>query len=126
MIQQITDAELEVMKIIWANGGTAYFAFIMDELAKLERTWQKNTVITLLSRLTEKQILRSRKIGRRNEYTAVVSADEYQAAQTRKFINKIYEGNVKGLVSNLIQSDILTPEEYEELRLFWERGMKER
>ncbi|MFR2849871.1 MAG: BlaI/MecI/CopY family transcriptional regulator, partial [Hungatella hathewayi] len=112
MEQQISDAELEIMKIIWANGGPALFASIMEELAVKGKTWQKNTVIMLLSRLMDKGYLKAKKTGRRNEYTALVSESEYQTAQTRNLLNKVYEGNAKGLVSTLIQSDLLTDEEY--------------
>ena len=120
MIPQISDSELELMKIVWAGGGTALYAQIMEELSGAGRTWQKNTVITLLSRLVEKGLLKTRKIGRRNEYTALVSEAEYQAAQTRTLLNKLYEGSAKGLVSTLIQSDLLSAEDYEELKRFWE------
>ena len=34
MIQQVSDAELDLMKIVWANGGTVLYAHIMEELAK--------------------------------------------------------------------------------------------
>lgn len=122
MIQQVSDSELELMKIVWANGGTALYAHIMEELAKAGRVWQKNTVITLLSRLVEKGLLKTSKIGRRNEYVAIVSEADYQAVQTQSFLNKLYDGNVKGLVATLIQRDMLTAEDYEELRRFWEGG----
>lgn len=51
MIQQVSDSELELMKIIWANGGKALYAQISDGLTNNGYTWQKNTIITLLSRL---------------------------------------------------------------------------
>ncbi len=121
MVQQISDSELELMKIVWANNGSALYAQIMDELSKIGRTWQKNTVITLLSRLVEKGLLKTNKIGRRNEYTAVVSEKDYQAAQTQTLLNKLYEGNAKGLVSTLIQREMLSAKDYEDLRQFWER-----
>ena len=120
MIQQVSDAELQLMKIIWSKGGTALYAEIMEELTAAGRTWQKNTIITLLSRLIEKGLLKSNKIGRRNKYTAVVSETDYQADQTKCFLDKLYEGSVKGLVATLIQSDMLTPEDYEDLKTFWE------
>lgn len=110
------------MKIVWANEGTAFYAHIMEELAKSGRTWQKNTIITLLSRLVEKGLLKTKKLGRRNEYTAVVSEGDYRAAQTQTLLNKLYEGSAKGLVSTLIQRDLISPAEYEELKQFWEEG----
>ena len=108
MGQQISYAEVEIMKVIWAKeDGPALFAYLTDELAARGKPWQKNTLITLLNRLVNKGFLRARKTGRRNEYTALVSENEYQTAQTRRFLDKIYEGSAKGLVSNLIQGDLL-------------------
>lgn len=124
MIQQISDAELDIMKIIWAREGPVLFASIMDELAATGRTWQKNTVITLLSRLMDKGILAAKKTGRRNEYTPLVSESEYQTSQTKTFLKKMYKGNITGLVANLIQSDALTAEEYCELKKLLDEGDK--
>ena len=124
MIQQVSDSELELMKIVWAGGGTARYAQIMEELEKAGRTWQKNTVITLLSRLVDKGLLRTSKIGRRNEYTALVSQGEYQAQQARALVGKLYAGDARGLVATLIQGEMLSAEDYEELKRFWEDGKK--
>ena len=121
MVQQVSESELELMKIVWANGGCVLYAQITEELAKSGRAWQKNTIITLLSRLVEKGLLKTSKIGRRNEYTAIVSESDYQAAQTQTLLNKLYEGNAKGLVATLIQREMLSAKDYEELRKFWEK-----
>ena len=122
-MQQLSDAELEVMKIIWGNPEVVtLFPYILDGLAAKGKPCQKNTLIVLLSRLMNKGFLRAKKIGRHNEYTALVSETEYQTAQTKTFLNKIYEGNAKGLVSNLISGDLLTDEEYEDLRKLLEKG----
>ncbi len=34
MIQQVSDSELELMRIIWDNGGSALYAQIMEELVR--------------------------------------------------------------------------------------------
>ena len=119
MLQQISESELVLMKIIWKNGGTALYSFVMDELEKEKNEWKKNTVLTLLSRLIEKKYLKAKKIGRRNEYVALVTEQEYQAMQTHSFLDKIYEGNVKNLVSTLLQQDILSADELKEIEKFW-------
>lgn len=126
MIGQVSDSELVLMKIIWAEGGRALYARIMDDLAETGNHWQKNTVITLLSRLAEKGLLITNKIGRRNEYTAIVTEADYQAAQTKTLLDKLYEGDAKGLVSTLIQKDMLTAADYEDLKKFWEGGIGDR
>ncbi len=123
MVQQISDAELEIMKIVWGNPSkVTLFPYIMDRLASRGKPCQKNTLIVLLSRLMNKGFLSAKKIGRRNEYTALVSETEYQTAQTKSFLNKIYEGSAKGLVSTLISGDLLTSDEYEELKRLLEEG----
>ena len=122
MVQQVSDSELELMKIIWASGGKALYAQISDGLINNGYKWQKNTIITLLSRLVDKGLLKTNKIGRRNEYFAVVSEQDYQATQTQNFLEKLYESDAKGLVSTLIQRDMLSEQDYEDLRRYWERG----
>lgn len=119
---QVSDAELDIMKIIWSHEGPVLFSCIMEELAVRGSTWQKNTVITLLSRLMSKGLLQARKTGRRNEYTALLSEEAYQTAQTRSFLTRVYEGNVKGLVANLIENDLLSEEEYQELQQLLDEG----
>lgn len=126
MIQQLSAAELEVMKIIWGDTqeGTL-FLYIMDALAARGRPCQKNTLIVLLSRLVNKGFLRAKKIGRRNEYTPLISEEEYRTAQTKNFVDKLYEGSAKGLVLNLITGDLLTEEEYEGLKALLEKGREQ-
>ncbi len=121
MAQQISESELVLMKIIWKNGGTALYSLIMEELEKDQNEWKNNTVLTLLSRLVEKKFLKVNKIGRRNEYVAVVTEAEYQTMQTHSFLNKVYGGNVKNLVSTLLRQDILSADELKEIEAFWRK-----
>lgn len=120
MAAPVSDSELELMKIIWGRGGEALYAEIMEDLAADGRDWQKNTVITLLSRLMEKGFLGVSKLGRRNRYTALVTREDYQASQTRSLLDKLYRGEARGLVMTLVREEMLTGEDYEELRAFWE------
>ncbi len=123
MLQQLSDAELEIMKIVWENPSkVTLFPCIMEGLAARGKPCQKNTLIVLLSRLMNKGYLNAQKIGRRNEYTTLISETEYQTAQTKNFVNKIYEGNVNDLVCNLISGDLLSEEEYQELKKLLEKG----
>ncbi|QHI72170.1 BlaI/MecI/CopY family transcriptional regulator [Aminipila terrae] len=119
MIQQVSDFELELMKAIWANDGAALYAQIVEVLESKGTPATKNTIISLLSRLIEKGFLRISKIGHRNKYTALVSEAEYKAAQTETFLEKIYEGNVKDLIATLIQKDLISADEYEQVKKHW-------
>ncbi len=121
MAQKISESELVLMKIIWKNGGAALYSLIMEELEQDRNAWKNNTVLTLLSRLVDKKFLKVKKIGRRNEYIAVVTQAEYQTMQTHSFLDKVYGGNVKNLVSTLLRQDILSTDELKEIESFWRK-----
>ncbi len=112
----ISDAELEIMKIIWSNTSPMLFAQITEELEKVGKNWQKNTLITLLSRLMEKGYLKADKHGRKNAYTSLITEQEFQCTQTKNFVDRVYQGDVSGLVTQLVSSDMLTESEYAELK----------
>lgn len=124
-MQQISDYELELMKIIWANGGTALYAEVVKALEDKGTPWTKNTIITLLSRLVNKGFVKANKTGFRNQYIAIVLETDYQEEQTKSLLDKIYEGNAKGLVSTLIQKDLLSPDDYVDLKKHWKGGERD-
>ncbi|EAF5659048.1 BlaI/MecI/CopY family transcriptional regulator [Listeria innocua] len=120
-IKSISKSELEVMKIIWEYGRAVQYADVAEKLSEREVLWKKNTILTFLTRLVEKKLLRVTKVGRKNEYYALVSENEYLERQTETFVEDIYEGDVKGLITNLVQNDLISPDELEDLQQFWKR-----
>ena len=120
--QQISDSEMEIMRVIWDNNGSAMFAQIMNALNEKDREWKANTVLTFLARLTDKGIISSIKHGRNNEYIALITAQDHLAEQTKTFVHKVYGGNAKHLVSSLLKQDYITSRDMEELKKFWEEG----
>ncbi|MBC1549823.1 BlaI/MecI/CopY family transcriptional regulator [Listeria sp. FSL L7-1434] len=121
-IKAISKSELEVMKIIWEYGRAVQYADVAEKLSERDFLWKKNTILTFLTRLVEKNLLRVKKIGRKNEYYALVSENEYLEQQTETFVEDIYEGDVKGLITNLVQNDLISPDELEDLQQFWKRA----
>ncbi|EPS4400931.1 BlaI/MecI/CopY family transcriptional regulator [Listeria monocytogenes] len=120
-IKSISKSELEVMKIIWDFGRAVQYADVAGKLEEKNYSWKKNTVLTFLTRLVEKNLLSVKKVGRKNEYYALVSENEYLERQTETFVEEIYEGDVKGLITNLVQNDLISPDELEDLQQFWKR-----
>ena len=116
MNKKISDAEFEIMKVIWENDSPLLFAQITEALEGNGLQWQKNTLITLLSRLMEKGYLKANKCGRKNEYVPLVTEQEFQSVQTINFVDRIYQGNVSGLITQLVNNDMLTETEYDELK----------
>lgn len=116
-MHSVSDSEHRIMKIIWSHApAPVRFAQIMEELARDGYPCSTNTLITLLGRLQKKGFVRSEKIGRINEYSAAVDSSAYREEQARGFLDKYYEGSARRLVTTLVQADLLTPDEYDELR----------
>lgn len=120
--QQITDSELALMRIIWEKGGSSFLAEIMDALEKEEKNWKTNTVLTFLSRLVDKNMLRTEKSNRKNNYIAIYSESEYSDFQTRVFVDKLFYGDAKNLVSSLVNQSYLSEKDLEEIKKFWNGG----
>lgn len=120
-IKAISKSELEIMKIIWEYGRAVQYSDVAMKLSEKEVLWKKNTILTFLARLVEKNLLRVKKIGRKNEYYALVSENEYLERQTETFLEEIYEGDVKGLITNLVQNDLISSDELDDLQQFWKR-----
>ncbi|WP_310603879.1 BlaI/MecI/CopY family transcriptional regulator [Anaerosporobacter sp.] len=115
----LSDAELLIMRIIWNNGGELLFADLMKELNEMEKSWKVNTVLTFLSRLIEKEVLKVEKQGRLNRYIALRTESEYTESLTQSFLGKFFDGNAKNLVASLLQQNSLTSEDIAELQEFW-------
>ncbi|EAD7632056.1 BlaI/MecI/CopY family transcriptional regulator [Listeria monocytogenes] len=120
-IKSLSKSELEVMKVIWDFGRAVQYADVAGKLEEKNYSWKKNTVLTFLTRLVEKNLLSVKKVGRKNQYYALVSENEYLERQTETFVEDIYEGDVKGLITNLVQNDLISPDELEDLQQFWKR-----
>ena len=79
--KRLPDAELAVMQAIWAVGGEVSRGDLDGALAS--HGWSANTVNTYLTRLCEKGFLSSRREGRNNLYTPLVSKDRYLEFESR-------------------------------------------
>lgn len=122
--RQLSDSELELMRVVWSRGGRARFAQVMEALVGQGKDWKANTVLTFLSRLVEKEMLAVEKNGRLNVYVALLREEDYADQQTRSFLDRVYGGNAGRLVSSLLKQDCLTAEDLDELKAFWEKGGK--
>ncbi|MCQ4925599.1 BlaI/MecI/CopY family transcriptional regulator [Tissierella carlieri] len=119
--QQMSDSERELIKIIWDNGGSIFIAELLEKVEENNKGWKRSTVLTFLTRLTEKGFIKTEKYKRKNKYIATLSESEYMEEQTTVFLHKVYDGNAKKLVSTLLKQDRITSKDFEELEKFWNK-----
>ena len=119
-IRKLPDSELEVMQAVWACTPPVSRADIEQYLQERYPV-ALTTLLTLLTRLTEKEFLTVEKIGRGKCYTPAVSRQEYLAQQGSRFFHKLCGGNLSTFAAALCDSG-LTKEDLAELRALLERG----
>ncbi len=120
MIDKIADSELEVLKILWREKRAVSSTEIRNELQE-SKGWERTTILTLLRRLTDKNIINAEK-GNVFQYTTNVSKEEYANYQTQGIIDKLYGGNAKSLVATLCRASKITEDDINDLRNYFKVG----
>lgn len=119
-IRRLPDAELEVMQAIWACNSPVVRVDIEEHL-KDTHPMAMTTLLTLLTRLSEKGFIQIEKVGRSSRYIPLVSQKDYLAEQSKRFVDKLCGGSISTFAAALCNSG-LTKEELAELREMLERG----
>lgn len=117
--RKLPDSELEVMQAVWACTPPVSRSEIEDYL-KTRYPIAQTTLLTLLSRLAEKGFLTASKDGRGKQYLPLVSRQDYLASQSRRFFQKLCDGNLSDFAAALCDSG-LSREELAQLRQLLER-----
>lgn len=113
-LPQISEAEFEVMKIVWKYAPINTNE-ITDKLLKTT-SWSPKTIQTLIKRLVKKGVLAYEKQSRVFVYTPLVKENEYIGHESNSFLKRFYGGNITAMLSAYIDNDRLTESEIETLR----------
>ena len=128
-IGKISEAELEIMKLLWQEGELAS-GDIVKRLQN-ERQWDRSTTRTLLSRLVDKGAVLAEKqqaqgsVKERFVYRADIAEDAYVKTQTKGFIDRLYGGSARDLVAALVDERALSQADLAELRAFFDEAVTE-
>ena len=111
----ISEAEYQVMKVLWAAPGRLNTNQVVEEL-EAYTAWKPKTIHTLLSRLVKKGALQYEKDGRVFVYTPLVEESRVLAQENDSFLKRFYNGELNPMVVNLLQEDRLSDEDIAKLR----------
>lgn len=120
---KITDAELEIMRVLWKSPEPMTLTQIKTALS------EKNgdTTKTLLRRLCRKGAVSQEK-REVYYYHPNVAQEDLGRYRTQNLIDKLYAGSAKAMVASLVEHDQLRPEDVDELRemfhSLWEKEGK--
>lgn len=122
-LPQISEAEYEVMKIVWKHAPINTNE-ITEKLLQ-STSWSPKTIQTLIKRLVTKGVLTYENKVVFSFYTPLVKESEYICQESNSFLNRYYDGDITAMLSAYIENDKLTEPEIETLRsLLSKRGKK--
>lgn len=113
-LPQISEAEYEVMKVVWNNAPISTNE-VTERLVKTT-DWSPKTIQTLLKRLVQKGALTYEKNSRVFVYTPLVKKDEYLDQENSSFLKRFYDGNLTSMLTNYLEKDTLSEKEIKTLQ----------
>lgn len=116
-LTRLPDAELQVMRAIWALSPPAPTGAIRAELEK-SRAWNLSALQTLLSRLVERGFLSTEKESRQRSYTPLVSENDYLAFENSPYLAR---RGVSRLVASLYESGSIGSDDLDELKAWLDK-----
>lgn len=92
-IKRLPDAELEIMKELWAASGPLTRAQLEERLAR--RRWASTTLLALLGRLEAKGYVSREKQGKGYLYAAALAREDYLPVESRSALERMFGGSAK-------------------------------
>ncbi|MCV4231099.1 BlaI/MecI/CopY family transcriptional regulator [Virgibacillus sp. LDC1] len=120
-IPPITDAELEIMRVLWTNPDCPSSEVVKQMTDRMG--WSPNTTRTLLSRLVQKEAAGAKleKGSKRTQlFYPIISEQEYLQFETKSFMKKLYGGALKPMLANFLQDKKLNAQEIEDLKALFD------
>lgn len=109
-----TDAELEILQVIWHHGPVSV-RFVNDQL-NLKKQVGYTTTLKLMQIMTEKGLLFRSVKGRKHIYDAVLQEKETKRLLLDRFVQTAFGGSAMDLVLQALGNHQTTREELDELK----------
>lgn len=123
-LKRLPDSELDIMLIIWDAGKPVNRSYIEGKINK-KKNLASTTILSLLSRLTEKGFVHCEKEGKNNIYSPLVKEDDYIQNEGKSILEKLYGNSLKNFVAALYDGKKVNDNELEELRKFLDKTKEE-
>ncbi|WP_345170163.1 BlaI/MecI/CopY family transcriptional regulator [Sphingomonas daechungensis] len=109
MDKRISDAELDLMEVLWADSEPLTSGEVAERLES--RGWSLATIKTMLGRLVAKGAISHREDGRRFLYSPAIEREAYVGSESRRFVERLFGGRLSPLVARLAEEDALSDED---------------
>ena len=111
---KISSAESVVMEALWRRAPQSAEEITAEVAAP--QGWTLATVKTLINRLLKKSAIAAQPDGRRYLYSPRVDRAAWLAAESRGFLDRMFDGRLAPLVSHLSAAKALSADDIAELK----------
>lgn len=111
---KLTASEWNVLSCLWESSPRTVMQLVADLGDRVG--WAKSTTITTLRRMEEKELVRVEHAGKGKLYAPAVEREQAVIAETRSFLDRVYQGSVGLMMSAMAQRRELSAGEVAELR----------
>lgn len=121
-LPQISEAEFEVMQIIWDKApiNTNEIVFLLSATSD----WSPKTIQTMLIRLEKKGAVIHEKEGRVYVYSPLIPKEDYISHESHAFLNKFFNGALDQMVVSYLSQNDLSQEDIDSLRSILDQKAK--
>ncbi len=120
---RLTASEWNILNCLWEHSPQT----VMQLVGELEKTvgWARSTTITTLHRMEAKGLVRCERAGRGTAYVPLVERDRAALAETRSFLDRVYQGSVGMMMSAMARQEGLSREQIAQLRAILDQAEQE-
>ena len=120
---KLTASEWNILNCLWEHSPRT----IMQISNELEKTvgWARSTTITVLHRMEDKGLVRCEQAGRGRAYVPLVERDRAVLAETRSFLDRVYQGSVGMMMSAMMKQEGFSRAQIAQLRAILDEAEQE-
>ncbi|NFO05024.1 BlaI/MecI/CopY family transcriptional regulator [Clostridium botulinum] len=123
-IPKISNAEWEIMRVIWSHTEITSVNIICELKDKVE--WKPSTIKSLINRLLKKNVIGFKRLSNEYLYFPLIAEDECIKIESKSFINKVFNGSVKSMLLNFVESKEISETDIEELKNILKQSNKKK
>ena len=120
---KLTSSEWNILNLLWEDSPRT----VMQLSNELEKTvgWARSTTITTLPRMEAKGLVRCGQAGRGKAYIPLVERDQAVLAETRSFLDRVYQGSVGMMMSAMMKQEGFSRAQIAQLRAILDEAEQE-
>ena len=111
---KLSEREWLVLGVLWDSGGAALGE--VTQALQEETGWNRNTVLTYLTRMEAKGLVAIDREESPRRYRAALGREDCRAQARDSFLRQVYQGSTGDLVAAFLREKPISGEEREALR----------